>query len=164
MSDDNDDAGSKSKAEKPYKVGYGKPPTEYQWSKGRTGNRNGRPKKPKTTYDLLEQILGEIVKVTANGKTTKMSRREAMLRKWIAEGNRAAIGFLMNRERDRASEQEAKEVEEKKRREEIDRDWKDIRARLAVKAAAKEEEMKRLREALAARQPPPDGADDSGKE
>lgn len=163
MSDDNDDTDPKSKAQKPYKVGYGKPPSEYQWSKGRSGNRRGRPRKLKSPYDLLEQILCEIVKVTTNGKTTKMSRREAMLRKWIAEGNRAAIGFLMNRERDRASEQEAREVEEKERREEIDRDWEDIRARLALKAAAKEEEMKRLREALAARLPPPDTGESGEK-
>lgn len=140
MSDDSDDADSKSKAEKSYKVGYGKPPSEYQWSKGRSGNRRGRPRKPKTTYDLLEQILGEIVKVTTNGKTTKMTRREAVLRKWIAEGNRAAIGFLMNRERDRAMEQEAREVEERKRREESDRDLKEIIQRIRQRKATEDAE------------------------
>lgn len=140
MYDDNDDADRKSKELKPYNVGYGKPPSEYQWSKGRSGNLRGRPKKPKTTYDLLEQILSEIVKVTANGKTTKMTRREAVLRKWIAEGNRAAIGFLMNRERDRAMEQEAREVEEKKRREESDRDLKEIIQKIRQRKANEDAE------------------------
>jgi hypothetical protein len=35
---------------KDYKVGYKRPPLEYRWVKGKSGNPNGRPKTPMKDY------------------------------------------------------------------------------------------------------------------
>ncbi len=40
-----------------YKVGYGKPPEETKFQKGRSGNPNGRPRKAKATKTKLDPVL-----------------------------------------------------------------------------------------------------------
>lgn len=35
--------------DKEYEIGYGKPPKEYQFKKGQSGNKKGRPKNSKNT-------------------------------------------------------------------------------------------------------------------
>jgi len=56
-------------------VGYGKPPKQFQFQKGQSGNPLGRPKKNKTNVELLNELLD--VKVLVNGKP--ISKREALM-------------------------------------------------------------------------------------
>jgi hypothetical protein len=65
--------------DKAYEVGYGKPPRETQFRKGKSGNPKGRPKGTKSLERLLLKVSGEPVKVISNGKTRHISKLEAAL-------------------------------------------------------------------------------------
>jgi Family of unknown function (DUF5681) len=46
---------------KEYDVGYGKPPTKYQFKKGKSGNRSGRWKQPKPPpLDFQQNLIAEL--------------------------------------------------------------------------------------------------------
>lgn len=60
----------------PYKVGYGKPPQNWQFKPGTTGNRAGRPKrKPPDPAGLLDEPLA----VRENGEVRYMHPKELAL-------------------------------------------------------------------------------------
>jgi len=46
-------------AQPDYPVGYGKPPVEYQFQKGQSGNPGGRPRGTKKLVDLLAEALSK---------------------------------------------------------------------------------------------------------
>jgi Family of unknown function (DUF5681) len=52
-----------------YKVGYGKPPIQSRFTKGRSGN--GRRKRTSNVRNVLEKALGQLITVTEGGKTKK---------------------------------------------------------------------------------------------
>ena len=62
-------------------VGYGKPPKEHRFPKGRSGNVSGRPKSKKSGLTDISGLLNEPVKVKAGGKVREMGPFEAGLRK-----------------------------------------------------------------------------------
>lgn len=59
------------------KVGYGRPPAKTRWKKGQSGNPKGRPKGSLSFNTLLAKALERKVLVTKNGRTQKMTCREA---------------------------------------------------------------------------------------
>ena len=77
--------------DKEYEVGYGKPPKEYQFKKGQSGNKKGRPKNSKNTYVLLDEILSQTIPITENGKLMHISKRNAVLIQLV---NKAVKGDL----------------------------------------------------------------------
>ncbi len=73
--------GDKKKPSGDYEVGCGKPPKEYQFKPGQSGNPRGRPKSRKSSLTDISELLNESVKVKAGGKVREMGPFEASLGK-----------------------------------------------------------------------------------
>jgi hypothetical protein len=82
--------------------GYGKPPKDKQFKKGKSGNPSGRPKKDKmfkSVSRVLRESLLEEVEGSVNGKPRKMLRLEAVLAKQVSnalQGNVQAAKFVLS--------------------------------------------------------------------
>lgn len=80
---------SKKKPKGDYEVGYGKPPKQYQFKEGTSGNLRGRPKGTKNLKTDLMEELGEPIRITENGKTRRLSKQRVMVKGLV---NRAIKG------------------------------------------------------------------------
>jgi hypothetical protein len=69
-----------------YEVGYGKPPRQTQFKKGRSGNPTGRPRKGSSMQDIIEAELRRPVIMKENGRKRKIDARRALM---ISLRNRA---------------------------------------------------------------------------
>jgi hypothetical protein len=74
-----------------YEVGHGRPPAEYRFKKGQSGNPKGRPRGSKNLMTLMEHELEQQVPVQENGHRRKITKREAMVKQLI---NKAVLGDL----------------------------------------------------------------------
>lgn len=72
-----------------YRVGYGKPPKEHQFSKGLSGNPKGRPKGSKNRSLCIMDALNKTVTVREGNRTRTMTKLELILESTI---NKAAQG------------------------------------------------------------------------
>ena len=72
-----------------YEVGYCKAPLQTRFQTGHSGNPKGRPKQAKGFRTILHEQLETPVEVRINGRTTKISKREAVIAQQI---NKAAKG------------------------------------------------------------------------
>lgn len=91
MSEDSNSLKNKTENES-YNVGYGKPPTEHRFQKGKSGNPKGRPRKTPSERDLPAMLLDEIfrlVPVNENGKAKNVPLIQIVIRN---ELSRAAKG------------------------------------------------------------------------
>lgn len=87
------------KESKDYEVGYGRPPKEYQFKPGTSGNYKGRPKKKSDFRSDLAEIIEKEVPVNINGQYVTMSTRKAALQVLIAKalkGENTALKILIN--------------------------------------------------------------------
>lgn len=70
-----------------YAVGYAKPPEHGQFKPGRTGNPRGRPKGTKNLKtDLLEEFNEKITIKEGNGRTVKISKQRALIKRQMQRG------------------------------------------------------------------------------
>jgi Family of unknown function (DUF5681) len=72
-----------------YPIGYGKPPKETRFQKGKSGNPKGRPKGSLNMATLFHRIVSERVSVTEGNRQKTMSRGEVILHQMC---NKAAAG------------------------------------------------------------------------
>jgi hypothetical protein len=72
-----------------YQVGYKKPPPQHRFVKGRSGNPDGRPRKPKTINAYLDKALKETVVVNENGRRKTIPKLEAFAKQLV---NKATAG------------------------------------------------------------------------
>jgi Family of unknown function (DUF5681) len=60
--------------EAPYEVGNRKPPKQFRFKPGRSGNPKGRPKGSTSFEAKIQKELSKLVTVHKNGKSVKMSK------------------------------------------------------------------------------------------
>lgn len=96
-----------------YEIGYCKPPKYSQFQAGQSGNPKGRKKGVKNTHTLLESVLNEKILLTENGKTHKISKKEAVIRRFVNKalsGDMKALGLLLAGLHDNESAAEAQKA------------------------------------------------------
>jgi hypothetical protein len=81
-----------------YDVGYGKPPKQTQFQKGKSGNPNGRPKRRTDMASALDRCLSQVKTIVEDGKPVKLTIHDFLLKRLVLEasrGNMAAIKEIL---------------------------------------------------------------------
>lgn len=84
-------------SDKPYEVGYGRPPGHSRFKPGQSGNPQGSTRKPKGVRGLLAAELSRRVPIVENGRRRTISLLEAAIRQLVtkaAGGDQRAIKQL----------------------------------------------------------------------
>jgi hypothetical protein len=93
----------KPEGEDEYQIGYGKPPKEYQFKPGQSGNPRGRPRGRLSKKAVWERILSEPMSIREEGKTRKVTKYEGLclahLTKGIRGDTRSAMFAINEAER-----------------------------------------------------------------
>ena len=91
-------------SDKPYKVGYGKPPVDKRFQKGQSGNKRGSKPKiepSRTKLQLLTDFLSiteQQIAITLNGKQKNVSGFQAVvlkLQQKAMSGDKNAMGLYL---------------------------------------------------------------------
>ena len=69
--------------------GYGKPPKDKQFKKGKSGNPSGRPKKSSDSREIMSRVLQREYRIRDNGRSRSVTLFEALL---LARVDRALRG------------------------------------------------------------------------
>src|SRR5262249_13159295 len=72
-----------NEGEPPYEVGNKRPPKQFQFKPGQSGNPKGRPKGSTSFEDEVQKDLSKLVTVSKNGKPARMSKREVAVRRLV---------------------------------------------------------------------------------
>ena len=66
-----------------YKVGYGKPPKETQFQKGKSGNPKGKPKASQPLEAVFLREGARLVTIKSGESVQKVAKRDALVRRLI---------------------------------------------------------------------------------
>lgn len=69
-----------------YEVGYGKPPINSRFKKGRSGNPTGGRRRSGSPWKTVEEALSRKLTITENGQTKRVTMVEALVKRLIAKG------------------------------------------------------------------------------
>jgi len=81
-----------------YEIGYGKPPPQARFRKGRSGNPRGRPKGTRNLKSDLQEELSERIPIRDQGRSRRISKQRALIKSLFAralQGNAAATTQLL---------------------------------------------------------------------
>ncbi len=70
---------------KEYEVGYKRPPREYQFKPGQSGNPKGRPKKNKSFVEDIKDEMNELIQIQEQGKIKKITKQLALVKRLITD-------------------------------------------------------------------------------
>ena len=82
---------------KEYEVGYKRPPREYQFKPGQSGNPKGWPKKNKSFAEDIKDEMNELIQIQEQGKLKKITKQTALIKRLITDalsGKASAIKLL----------------------------------------------------------------------
>jgi hypothetical protein len=88
--------------DRPFAVGYGKPPKHTQFVKGTSGNPKGRGKGVRNFATEIQEELNTRVPITENGIRKKITKRKAVAKQLVnkaAAGDPKSIPVLLNEAR-----------------------------------------------------------------
>lgn len=83
-----DDTGDGDSHDDDDKVGYGRPPKQYRFKPGRSGNPKGRPKGALSDAAILKRELAGSVRIMEGGRSRTMSKKQLFYSKLVAEAIR----------------------------------------------------------------------------
>jgi hypothetical protein len=66
--------------EKPYSVGYGRPPEETRFKPNQSGNPKGRPRRVPTLHAVVAKVMEEKIEIREGERVLRMSNRYALVR------------------------------------------------------------------------------------
>jgi len=81
-----------------YEIGYKKPPKDSQFKPGQSGNKKGRPKDCRNTYNMLTEVLDQKISIKENGRDLRISKKLAMIMQLVnkaVKGDAKAIHSLL---------------------------------------------------------------------
>jgi len=81
-----------------YEIGYKKPPKDSQFRPGSSGNKKGRPKDHRNTYNMLTEVLDQKISIKENGRDLRISKKLAMIMQLVnkaVKGDVKAINSLL---------------------------------------------------------------------
>jgi hypothetical protein len=70
----------------PYEVGRGRPPKHSQFKPGNNANPRGRPKGARNIATILKDELDQRMPATIGGRTTKLQKRELLIKQLVQAG------------------------------------------------------------------------------
>lgn len=82
-----------------YTIGYGRPPKQNRFEKGRSGNPKGRLKGSRNLKTELEEELYERILIREDGRPKAISKQRALLKSLTAKaikGDTRAAGIVLN--------------------------------------------------------------------
>lgn len=90
---------AKAWTDRPYEIGYKRPPAAYQFKPNESGNRNGRPKGSKNWSTIMNAAASRRRTIGVGGKKVRMSGREAIAEQLVInaiKGDKAARRDFLN--------------------------------------------------------------------
>jgi len=82
-----------------YQVGYGKPPEDFRFKKGLSGNPKGRPKGTQNLKTDLMEELREFITVREGERAARISKQRGFVKSLLArslKGDTRAAGIVLN--------------------------------------------------------------------